>query len=87
MVENSALIGHLYHSLYLQGSGTIVKEADGKAVKSRSRILQQNSICQMGQHHRIYANLPVAVIACIRPVQEQTSQNPSMDLLEPKFYH
>jgi hypothetical protein len=44
MVENSALIGHLYHTLYLQGSGMTVEEADGKTVKSSSRILQRNSI-------------------------------------------
>lgn len=68
-VEYSALLAPLNHTLYLRGSGIIVKEASGKIVRTG------RTGCARCDSAIAHSELPVVVIACIRFTREQTSQS------------
>lgn len=68
-VEYSALLVPLNHTLYLRGSGIIVKEASGKIVRTR------RTGCARYDSTIAHSELPVVVVACIRFTQKQTSQS------------
>lgn len=68
-VEYSALLVPLNHTLYLRGSGIIVKEASGKIVSTG------RTGCARCDSTITHSELPVVVVACIRFTQKQTSQS------------